>query len=1221
MNKIILVALVGLLPFSAAAQTTFASWSLNNTAVATSQSYITASSLTIGDANNFGTTYTTDGVSFGKWKKNYDKNHYFQIAITTNSGKLVNLKELNFQYRNNGDGPQQATMKYVILNVEDPIPADDIFLSDAPSFNGWNNNSLNTADTNQNVQVALNLNLQSNQRIVIRFYGRDATNNQQNFTINKNTLNIKGTEDPAGTDAWIGYAYNWNGSSPTTYLGYVTEPIIFDRNVGTGSIAGTTSSLSATPSNNFFVRYKMTTNAIGKYNVTVGGDDGYRLSIDGGNTWVINNFVNQSYTTRTVQICLSGTTNFVLEYYENTGNSRVSFSYNQITSPPTLITGNTDICQGSSTVLTATGPPTNGTTSFFEWGTGAIGSTILTSQTGSSITISPTTTTTYWVRVRDTFCTTTFSTALTSTVNVTAVATAPTGISSVSSSYCSSTPLTLTATGGTGTTYQWGIGTTIGANAVAANTASISVSPTETTVYWVRRVNSSPCSGFTNGVFKTITVGSQGDPTAFGNNEWNVFGYNSDVLSNPTNYQGYYVQNLGANVGFDSKLKWADNLTPSAAPDWQGCTINVSNYMFIHKRKGFPCGRYQLAFSYYDDDTIVTVRDANGTIWTQSYANFYNGGAGPQPINGTNTFALDSNSTIEVRTRNGNGDSKAGLLITSSGIATYANGSWNKIASFSTVQINTTLSLPTDLTVCSCTVQAGATITVPDNVTLTVLDNVTVATTGKIIVENNGSFVQINNNATFTGAAQSFEMRRSTQPVFRFDYVYWSSPIKESAGFTLNNLSPQTLRTRYMKWRHTTSPQAWEIILDGTEVMVPGRGYIVRAPQTYNIEGVGASQIYPAAFIGVPNNGIITHPVSGSTGVNTWNLIGNPYPSAMDATTFLNANAQTLGGTLYFWTHNTAFSSVSNFSYSTSDYATWNGTGGVATAAVGDVNDNISVPTGRIAAGQSFFVRGIGEGAGTINFDNTMRVAGSNNQFFRPTPTQPVDDWQITGKHRIWLNLRGETQGFNQTLVGYIPSATNALDHLYDGDSFGGNQVTFYSILGAKNLVIQGRALPFSNQDEVPLGYKTTLVGTLNISIDHHDGLFEGQNIYIKDNLLNIVHNLKEAPYLFTTVAGTFNDRFVLRYLPEASLGTNTPIIEANSILVFNKSNQISIKSTSHTISKVEIYDLQGRLLFSQNKVYKQEFTTQELHVNKQVVVVKITTDLDGIWIKKVVIN
>jgi hypothetical protein len=155
----------------------------------------------------------------------------------------------------------------------------------------------------------------------------------------------------------------------------------------------------------------------------------------------------------------------------------------------------------------------------------------------------------------------------------------------------------------------------------------------------------------------------------------------------------------------------------------------------------------------------------------------------------------------------------------------------------------------------------------------------------------------------------------------------------------------------------------------------------------------------------------------------------------------------------------------------------------------------------------------------------------------------------------------------------------------------------------------------------VPLGYKTTLVGTLNISIDHHDGLFEGQNIYVKDNLLNIVHNLKEAPYLFTTVAGTFNDRFVLRYLPESSLGTNTPIIDPNSILVFNKSNQISIKSTEHTIKQVEIYDLQGRLLFSQNKVYKQEFTTQELHVNKQVVVVKITTDLDGIWIKKVVLN
>jgi hypothetical protein len=133
--------------------------------------------------------------------------------------------------------------------------------------------------------------------------------------------------------------------------------------------------------------------------------------------------------------------------------------------------------------------------------------------------------------------------------------------------------------------------------------------------------------------------------------------------------------------------------------------------------------------------------------------------------------------------------------------------------------------------------------------------------------------------------------------------------------------------------------------------------------------------------------------------------------------------------------------------------------------------------------------------------------------------------------------------------------------------------------------------------------------------------LFEGQNIYIKDNLLNIVHNLKEAPYHFTTVAGTFNDRFVLRYLPEASLGTNTPIIDANSILVFNKSNQISIKSTEHTIKQVEIYDLQGRIIFTKNNINAQTFATQSLSVSNQIIVVKVTTDEKAEVVKKIMLN
>ncbi len=79
---------------------------------------------------------------------------------------------------------------------------------------------------------------------------------------------------------------------------------------------------------NFSVRYKLTqTFANGNYQFTVGGDDGYRLSLDGGSTWAINNWGDHSYATSTYTVALNGSVNMVLEYYENgTGQNRISFN-------------------------------------------------------------------------------------------------------------------------------------------------------------------------------------------------------------------------------------------------------------------------------------------------------------------------------------------------------------------------------------------------------------------------------------------------------------------------------------------------------------------------------------------------------------------------------------------------------------------------------------------------------------------------------------------------------------------------------------------------------------------------------------------------------------------------------------------------------------------------------------------------------------------------------
>ncbi|WP_281636613.1 hypothetical protein [Flavobacterium marginilacus] len=145
-------------------------------------------------------------------------------------------------------------------------------------------------------------------------------------------------------------------------------------------------------------------------------------------------------------------------------------------------------------------------------------------------------------------------------------------------------------------------------------------------------------------------------------------------------------------------------------------------------------------------------------------------------------------------------------------------------------------------------------------------------------------------------------------------------------------------------------------------------------------------------------------------------------------------------------------------------------------------------------------------------------------------------------RHRIWLNFTNAQGAFKQQLVGYASGATNGWDKLYDAISLDSNPyVDFYSINSGKNLTIQARALPFLITDEIPLGYKSTMGGTFEISIDHVDGLFVTQDIFLKDLTTGTIHNLKSGAYSFTTLIGRFNDRFVLLYI-------NAPAVPAPPI-------------------------------------------------------------------------
>ena len=538
--------------------------------------------------------------------------------------------------------------------------------------------------------------------------------------------------------------------------------------------------------------------------------------------------------------------------------------------------------------------------------------------------------------------------------------------------------------------------------------------------------------------------------------------------------------------------------------------------------------------------------------------------------------------------------------------STWDGVSWTPAPPTSTSAVIVTgpLTIAADVTYCSMKVNTGGTVTVLPGVTLT-LDNalvVVTATVDAVTFKDTASLLQTTTSSSINSGAITYE---KDVTIRKFDYTYWSTPVSPQ---TLANFSPLTLSDKYFYF-NTTFYQ-WTSVVNST-VMTPALGYIIRGPQTYLPSPAAA---WRGSFRGVPNNGNYSVQVV-KTGANDKNCIGNPYPSAIDADLLVlnNPTAFPSGTTLYFWTHNTI---ITANSYAPNDFASWNSSGGTGSGSLAGsspcVGCNNNAPNGKIATGQSFIIQATVPGTTTVNFTNAMRVSGNNDRFFRTT--------QDANKSRVWLDLTNEQGGFKQILVGYIPNATNAVENGFDGDVLEiDNAISLYSINGANNLVIQGRALPFETSDIVPLGYKSPIAGSYSMALSKFDGLFSDETIsvYLEDKLLNVFHNLRISPYVFVTEAGTFDARFVLRYTNVLSI--NPSQFEENNVVVFKQNDNIHVETSTILMKDVRIFDIRGRLILEKSTINTTSTVFENVGIANQVLMVQITS-VDGSVVNKKII-
>lgn len=489
------------------------------------------------------------------------------------------------------------------------------------------------------------------------------------------------------------------------------------------------------------------------------------------------------------------------------------------------------------------------------------------------------------------------------------------------------------------------------------------------------------------------------------------------------------------------------------------------------------------------------------------------------------------------------------------------------------------------------TVASGTSVTVEN----AIVNN---AASSNFIVENNANLIQTNAVAN-TG---SIKVKRNSNPLYRFDYTLWSSPL---IGQNLKGFSSATLSNRFYTYNTATGTNGdYEAVFptqsEGSYNFESGKGYLIRTPDSHPAYVAGnPGTVINAEFTGVPYNQSVNVALSNA---NTgFNLVGNPYPSAISIAQLFSSNSDAIDGTIWFWRKRNGASG--------SGYATSTGMG-VTSAQPEAAALN---PNGVINAGQGFFVK-VKSGAtqNTLNFSNALRSATTGGAFFRNANTTEVE------RHRIWLNLSNGTEVVGQTLLGYMTGATSGVDYGIEGSYFNDSAIAFTSYIENKEFAIQGRSLPFTSDDVVPMSFKTDVAGNYTIAIDHVDGLFAGsQEVFLKDNTTGQLHNLKSGAYSFASETGVFNNRFEIVY--RAALGVKVPTISSNNIVAYKQNGSLVINSGNYVMENIELYDMSGRLIYTKNNIDASSAVIANLPIANQVLVVKITTAENGTANKKIV--
>ena len=383
---------------------------------------------------------------------------------------------------------------------------------------------------------------------------------------------------------------------------------------------------------------------------------------------------------------------------------------------------------------------------------------------------------------------------------------------------------------------------------------------------------------------------------------------------------------------------------------------------------------------------------------------------------------------------------------------------------------------------------------------------------------------------------------------------------------------------------------------DNATIIEKGIGF--RAARDSIEDGISGTTF---TFTGNVETGDFTIPITETTNSSFrgWNLIGNPYPSYIDFTTFfdLNKNQLNIGG---------AYQAI--YGYNNNSSNKW--------TILNSINT-----TELIAPGQGFFVKAK-TGDGTITFTSAMRTIGTTDDFIigRDSNTNLNEGF-------IKLQISNQTSESYDTAIHFNENASLGLDAGYDAAMFGGNTTEFSinSYLVNDNLgdpiAIQALGTDDLANTTVPLGVNAAQGQEITVSISEFT-LPNTTKVYLEDTLTNTFTLLTEHNYTFTTlntISGV--GRFYLRFEIEA-LNVSNPTFEALKISTNQNEKTIVVTGQLDEQTLFKLYDIHGRVILTKDLDIKSiEQIVNVGHLSTGIYMVELKTIYENKRIQKLIIR